>query len=678
MSEQFFSEKNEAMLQRLLYKDICRRTGSDLSEKEATRLIKTVKHYMGEVSRVNGNQTIAVLNKEVLTTTISDYMMYLERSGSSMTRTVAVEKIDQGNGFPTQQTQMYAIENVPANLERGQTDVSNLFSRLQNERMETGKKQPTPPDFRLALSEEGPVSMDTFQRIKEEREQEAARANAFLQQYQEKTKTKQAQGQARFAEAGSSYSEEKKRKEEEAEQAFAETERKRLEASVFNRTGIQNLPVQPDMRELLFGSQPLQRKNESAGNPTIAIPSYTREPSGGLQQMIITPEPSTMAYKETELNLFLYSGDRDWVNNMNESRYNFTVNFDGGSMPVSMRLNASSIAKFRNIVRIEFIKAIMPAEGVDLVVSKSSASAYDSSLNMNILSFPYIQLRIPELDNNSYGTNEAVNASFGVLQYDANWQTDTTNTTNRGYLAMIPKFLKCQKVYQPTPLSTFQKLSFRFERPDGTLVSTIPDTLNISYIYPTLAVNSTIFTASSAVANTVYKTDPLVDISASSYYWIQTSTYFNRWTVQKGDRILMKNIGFSASPTSFAVSQMSDLLNTLQSDAGVYVVDVGYISGAGPGSSGAVFTDDFNKQGYANAILVRGNFQDPATTGGLLPSYPGNIPDLYVSGKLSHFLTNTSVTTGRVLNLTHQIQVSLRVIVREVDPTGVLRPDNLY
>jgi chemotaxis protein MotA len=33
-------------------------------------------------------------------------------------------------------------------------------------------------------------------------------------------------------------------------------------------------------------------------------------------------------YKETEINLYVYSGDRDWLNNKNENRYNFTINFN--------------------------------------------------------------------------------------------------------------------------------------------------------------------------------------------------------------------------------------------------------------------------------------------------------------------------------------------------------------
>ena len=68
--ENFFSESNEQMLDRLLYQDLRRRTGAELDEKQKQRLVKTVKHYMGEVYRVNGSQTMQTLNKEVLTSVI--------------------------------------------------------------------------------------------------------------------------------------------------------------------------------------------------------------------------------------------------------------------------------------------------------------------------------------------------------------------------------------------------------------------------------------------------------------------------------------------------------------------------------------------------------------------------------------------------------------------------------
>ena len=77
---QFFNAKNEAMLERLLNTDFQRRIGGDLTDKQQTRLKKTVKHYMTEVYAKNPTQPVQYLNKEVLTSVVPDYMSYLRRN----------------------------------------------------------------------------------------------------------------------------------------------------------------------------------------------------------------------------------------------------------------------------------------------------------------------------------------------------------------------------------------------------------------------------------------------------------------------------------------------------------------------------------------------------------------------------------------------------------------------
>jgi hypothetical protein len=682
----FFSEKNEAMLQRVLYNDVCRRTGNDLNEKQATRLIKTVKHYMGEIHRVNGSKPVTDLNKEVLRIVLPDYIMYLERKERSDGRSVAsiTEEVSS--------TEVVMTETIPEGR-RLQMDVGTAFSKLQTSRQEN-KARPPIQDFRLSLQDEPPVSMDNFERMKQEREEEAARVSAIQQQQAQQRQVQagglaapdpRMQGQQRFADATDVFARGSKRAMEEAEMAFAERERKALESraaasQVFTTT------APPDMRSLFMGDrQTLDRTrnvsanagngvNAAAGNPTVAQDSRTTS-----QQMMIVREPDTMAYKENELNLFIYSGDRDWIYNSTETRYNFSVNFDPSNMPNGLRVSPSSTAKFRNIVRVEFVKAIMPGEGLELIVSKDSDTTYESATNVNILSFPYIQVRIPELDTNSYGTNQGLNSAFSVLQYDANWVSDTSLKTQRGYLAMIPKFMKCQKTYTPTPLATIQKLSFQFQRPDGTALSSIPDILDIGQILPTLAVSTGNFTASNALTNTFYQYDPAVDIGGSAYYWLKTTKFFNHWTVSKGDKIVIKNMAWNADPTGNAVPQLADFINYIQKDAGLLVVDTGYVTGSNLASyvltSGS--SNSYNSQGYANAILVRGKFVDPTIAGGLLPAALGGIADNNASGDLSTFLTLTSLKSGRLLNQSHQVQVAMRIITRELDSTGILRPDNL-
>lgn len=659
--EPFFSEKNEAMLQRVLYNDVCRRTGNDLTEKQATRLINTVKHYMGEVHRVQGNKPIPVLNQEVLRIVLPDYLMYIERQQISDGRSV-VSDIEAGPGLPSQaQGPQLQIENetTPRRL---QQDVGTAFSQLQASRQETKARAPI-QDFRISLQDEGPVPMDVFERIKKDREEEAARAEAIT------TTFTQRQTQQSYAEATDVFSRGSKRASEEADAAFAERERASLSARAA-ASSVFTTQAPPDMRSLFMGDRQTLDRRSNQPQPPVDVRS-----SGA--QMIITREPDTITYKENELNLFVYSGDRDWISNSQETRYNFTVNFDPSNLPTGLRLNPTSTVKFRNIVRVEFVKAIMPGEGLDLMVSKSSASAYTSDTNINILSYPYIQVRIPELDNNVYGTNNSLNSAFAVLQYDANWISDTGISNQRGFLAMIPKFLKCQKVYSPTPLATIQKLSFRFERPDGGVLSMSPDTLDIGQIYPTIAMRTPAagnFPNFTGITNTFYKYDSSVDTSGSAYYWLQSKTYFNHWTVSKGDRILVKNLTWSVAATGNAIQQLAEVLPHLQGDSGLLVVDTGVITGSGPT---AVFTNSYNAQGYANAVIVRGKFTDPTLTGGLLPVALGGIVDTYAATDVSQYFVTNALTTGRLLNQSHQVQVTMRVITRELDSTGVLRPDNL-
>jgi hypothetical protein len=459
---------------------------------------------------------------------------------------------------------------------------------------------------------------------------------------------------------------------------FAEQERKKLERRVANS---QLMPVPPDMRAIYERPSGLQSTNSAAGNPTV-VENRPRETMANLPQAMLTREPDVLSYRETETNLFIYSGDRDWVANSTETRYNFTTVFDPAGLPGATPFyqNPSVPTRFRNIVRIEFIKAIIPGEGLDPLVTKTGATAYSANANMNALSFPYIQVRVPELETNSFGTNQGITTSFALIQYDANWINDSSLGAQRGYLAMIPKFMKCQKVYT-TPLSTLQRLTVQLQRPDGTLLSSMVDTLDVKNVYPSIAVNSTVFGAGFN-GGTVYIRDAAVDVSGSAYYWIQTKNYFSSASFNTGDRVSMKNIAWSSwtplNPAGNQLAQLNSIVNFLQRAAGHIIVSVGTVTGSGASS---VFSDA-TTQGYANAFLVRGDFPDPnatATLGVFTPNSPGGTADdpNASAGSSANFLVNNSVTSGRVLNQSRQVHVAFRVITRDLDSTGILRSDNL-
>jgi hypothetical protein len=365
-----------------------------------------------------------------------------------------------------------------------------------------------------------------------------------------------------------------------------------------------------------------------------------------------------------EYNLFLNSADRDWTNSSNENRYNFRVNFDPANNRPGDNFGLSPAAniKFKNISRIELVKVYLPVEGNDIAITKDVSNVYLNDLNLNVLGFPFVHVRISELENNGFGTNNNIDNAFGVVSYDATWTADVA-TKGKGFTRLIPKFLKAQKEYLPTPLATLQRLSIRLERPNGDLLSTAADTVDISGFY----LSSQIITNPGSGPNKVSGT-PYVDLSGY-HIWIQTKTWFNQNLFAQGDQLLCKNLTFPNTVTTG--SALTDFTTFLTQTAGQYVIDVGQLIYNG---SKYVYTNTPNLAGYCNCIIIQNRFADPTTGAvGLLP-FGGTTA---AGAALFSNLVNKQVTSGRVINVSNQSQLVFRIITREMDPTSRIRPDNM-
>ena len=620
--EAFFSEKNEQMLDRLLYDHVQRKNGVGIDDRQKQRLVKTVKHYMGEVYRVNTGATIQVLNKEVLGAVLPDYTAYLDRQ-----RQIEV----------SEQTEVEVVNST----DPLRTDVGTRFALMQESRNEVKAKPPAPPDFRIPLEEdESTTALTLFEQARKQREAEAARTALAVQE------------QLRPTEAGTI------------------PRPRTLENEIPN-----SMPMPPDMRSL-FGmpsnGRTLYTKEASSlpqANPTIATPTVRSE-RGVLPQDFLQKEDDTVNYKENEFNLFCYSADRDWTVNTGENRYNFTVNFNPGNVVTNngVRPNTSTQIRFKNIVRIELVKTLVPVEGIDTLINRDISGTavggalqtriFNTTINTNALSFPYLMLRAPELETNNVGTNYAIDSAFGLIQYDANWISDNANVTQRGgYLAMIPKFMKCQKVYHPTPLSTLQKLTLQIQRPDGTLLSSVPDTLDISgFVLSNLIGDQNLST---------YYSKNGAGAGYSQYIWIQTTNFFSRFMFTQGDRVQIKNLAFT-SAFSGAAGPTQDFINFVTGSQGLLIINIGW-------RNGTVYTTGSNNVGYANYIIVEAQYYDPTTGSSSVKPFGGVASDAFASA-----LNNAGVVqTGRLINLSHQVQVVFRVITRDMDSASRLRPDNL-
>ena len=702
---QFFAPKNEAMMERLLYMDFQRRIGGDLTDKQKERLNKTVKHYMTEIYAKNSGESLQYLNKELLTSVVPDYMGYLRRNAGPISE---ADDTTDSTGL--------------------RVDVNSRFDQIQNERQERKTGPPPPPDFRISLDEAGPTPLSQFEEIRKQREAEAARdteivTRSTLIQSQTQEIVAAASPMGRFIDSDADFrsSSEASRQRDQLSLIMREAER-----VAGNNSGRAELPNLPDPRRLLLGDAPTLPTRIPYGNPTTALPERTAT-RPVLPQDVLRAQDDIVAYKELEHNLYIYSADRDWVSNTAENRYNFSVTFDPANNRSGFGYNAATNIKFKNIVRIEFVKAIMPTESFDVLMT-GAAGVPTAGKNTSILSFPYIQVRIPELNVNGYGTNDGMNNAFAAISYDAYWTSDSTSA-NCGYTRMIPKFLKCQKVYYPTPLATLQRLTFEIQRPDGTPVSTSSDSLTVSMVL--MPNNSSSSTNYKATGSTTYE-----------WIWIQTSTWFSQFLVSQGDRIVLKAVNFNSTLLTYA--GVPDLINYLTQPQGILVSAIGQSTGGLAG-----YTDGANVAGYANSIIVRNSFQDPtlglttvspwvasyAATLGTFANASGSItitpiagssvtltglssglpyvagmPVLVTGATTTNSFTGTvtsySSTTlvvgsianvtgsfgsaavytaraglipsaGRLINMNHQILIIMRVITREMDSAAKLRPDNL-
>lgn len=649
---QFFSQRNEMMLQNLLTDDFKRRIGNDLNDKETTRLTKTIEHYMKKVydDPANSTRPVQVLNKEVLQEVVPDFMSYIRRQSAP------------------------SADSDPL-----KGNVSNRFEQLQTDRQSGRAAMPAAPNFQLSLDDsDTPSSINRYEELKRLRETEARRLdeaqNTLAPLNEDMVRRNQSDDDFRGGLRDASQRDMNTL-------ALRETERNSQKYQMNQQTP----EVPPDPRFLFLGDQGVLRGRGLPipnANPTLSLPD-TFQMRGPLPQDIIKPQNDIVTYRENEYNLTIYSGDRDWVNNTLENRYNFSVNFDPANNSQSFGLSPSTYIKFKNISRIEMVKVIMPTEGLDVISLKSSATAYDTTKIMNVLSFPYLQVRIDELNNNNYGTNDGLNNSFGIISYEAYWASDST-LKNKGYTRMVPKFMKCQKIYHPTPLSTLQKMTIHVQRPDGSLVTSAADALDVSGAVLSSMIASAVapgpgvgfgwmnLTATTAVN---YANSSYIDLSGE-YIWIQTSSWFSQFVVTQGDRIVLKNLAYPSGITS---ATSYDFFNFLTRATGHIVVDIGQatVSSDRKTMTFADGANGSNKLGYSNFIIIRNNFADPSTGATSVVALSTALLAQINPTSLAPSTPGPGFSTGRLLNTNHQIQMVFRVITRDMDSSTRLRPDNM-
>ena len=664
-----FSERNQTTLETILLQDFQERHDLSLEAKERKRLSSTLNHYCNEVYQKNGNRTIQALNKEVLVATSKDFLKYMERKESTIEKNPVKQVMDDTLFQET----------------------SQRFERVNQERHEVKALPPPIPDFRISLNEDGPPAAEIFERAKKQREMEALKADIGMQQ--------RVQSDMQFRSQQNAQN-------KQTEMVLRNQIIQPIEQGQGQRDT--SLVVLPDRRELLMGQigsfdsmSQGRLLGQANGNPTLSEPQLVA-PSRILPQQVLIKEDPVIGYREVENNLFIYSADRDWLRNNKENRYNFTVNFDPAANGQSFGPNIASQQKFKNIVRIELVKCIMPGECLSVTVQRTRNNQYtDTSYMDNILNLPYVILRVAELENNNYGTDNFLDRSFGVLQYDAQWLSDSTIQTpyTRGFLGMIPKFMKCQKEYYPTPLSTLQKMTIDLRRPNGELISSAPDTFDIGGIIAPQTATSYVESAFQGTdiigsafpfTNTIKLGDttlnynvviPPINGTAANFF-INTTKYFTKFEVCPGDRIQIGGYNYpEAVLNDPAYGQTLRAFCTwINRPEGHIVLNFAHSVAQTLIPNSTNITDGFNELGYANFIIIQAPYQDPSSGDvRLMPFGPMLPDDVYPNiGAILNAFGAALQSPVRLINLNRQLNLVFRIITRDMDSLPQLRPDNTF
>ena len=425
-----------------------------------------------------------------------------------------------------------------------------------------------------------------------------------------------------------------------------------------------------ETRAVAAATTPNKSRNDIMSEPsgpapaTSLLPAQTNNPPpppllAPRPQDYVIKQEDVVKYKENEWNLYLYSGDRDWLANRAENRYNFSVSFNPANNTNSSTFSPSVKERFKNIVRIELVKVIFSAESLDVSVRQvaTATPAWDTSRVLNVLTYPYLMVRLNEWTGNGFGTNANIDNTFGLVQYDQTWKSDSS-APNFGYISMTPRYLKAQRVYSPTPLATLQKLSITLETPDGSPLTSTLDTVDISRIY-----------LAGSITTSIYATATPGD----SYIFIATKLFFSRFAVAEGDTIQIR--GYDVG-TSIPAQLQNDFNSFINSTDGHVVVGTGYGPMENTTSATPVAVADApNSVGYCNFIVIRSRFNDP-TLGLTSRNYFGGASTLETGTLKPALDTLGQSTNAAALNRNRQSHFTIRVITREMDYGSNVRPDN--
>jgi hypothetical protein len=381
-------------------------------------------------------------------------------------------------------------------------------------------------------------------------------------------------------------------------------------------------------------------------------------------KLINTQRDAQPKYIEKVHYININSVDRNWAANPNENRYSFQVKFNQNS---NYEGGAAISQMYRNIVSVELVSAVLPMDAY--------VDPFDTRIYMGLSRYPYLLLRVDELDNVFKGTNNWVDRAFSTMIFDKVFYTNTLSTDYisgtttsivqstpkqgfageylRGFMKYNPAYFEKKKFYN-NPLANLSRMTIDITDPRGNFVNNQKDVLSISNIQYSASLDS--ITSGSTELLPTYAW-PYSNQSDYKYVKITTSTYFSNRLFRIGDRILIQDFAFNSNSTDVNDGKFASFINQEQ---GHIIINLDVETNGSTNSNNSGFLSNIyisppGSLNTANQTLLAGTYYDNTTVD----------------------LSNVSVF-GSMIDVDLQTQLLFRIVTRDPDTTGTLNPINIY
>ncbi len=356
------------------------------------------------------------------------------------------------------------------------------------------------------------------------------------------------------------------------------------------------------------------------------------------------------------------SVDRQWEKNA-ESRFQFQVKFNQSST-----FEGAGISQlYKNVVSVELVSAILPMD--------SSIIPFDTRLYNGLMKYPYLLLRIDELDSVFRGTNNWVDRAFSTLLFDkvffssilsTEYISGTTTSIvnsipkqgftseyNRGFMKYNPAYFEKKKFYN-NPLASLNRMTISITDPRGNFINTQSDVL-ISNIVVFTGTLNTIGSTLEIGASNAY---PFSTQSSFKMIKIQTTTNFSNRLFRIGDRIVMRDF---ASNVSLATknSLFNSFMNRVEGHT-IINLELETNGNANTNNRGFISNLYISPPGTMDAT---NHTVDPAT---------------YYDDSNSAILNLSGAVQGTLINIDLQTHLLFRIVTRDPDTSTTLQPINIY